>query len=124
MPQSRNILIVDDDARLRDVFATGLQLRGYQVRAVADARAALRELQGFAADLVITDLQMPGANGAALIQYLRDHGSGCKILMVTGGGLPDAPQSGRPDPAYGADAAMRKPVRIHHLDAKIRELLP
>ena len=78
------ILLVDDDGEtrelLRDYFLDG----GYEVEAARDGGDACAVLARFRADLVITDLEMPGMDGLQLIRWLRKARPRCPILLVTG----------------------------------------
>ena len=62
------ILLVDDDAFLRDMYATKFKESGHDVAAVADGAAALGHLESEAVDVVLLDMVMPGMNGLALLE--------------------------------------------------------
>jgi CheY-like chemotaxis protein len=80
----RRILLVDDDEETRDVFRDLLADAGYEVMVAANGTEACRTLAGFRADLVVTDLEMPGMDGLQLIRWLRTARPSCSILLVTG----------------------------------------
>src|SRR5205814_4332551 len=63
-----NVLVVDDDAHARTLLTTTLGRFGATARAVASVAAALEELRTFPADIVISDIAMPGEDGYALIR--------------------------------------------------------
>jgi DNA-binding response OmpR family regulator len=79
----RRILLVDDDDEtcelLRDFFGD----RGYTVETARDGARALSRLSTFAADLVITDLEMPGMSGLELIRSLHTERPQCPVLLMT-----------------------------------------
>lgn len=77
-------MLVDDDGETREVFRDLLAEAGYDVRVAEDGAQACRALAGFRADLVITDLEMPGMDGLQLIRWLRQSRPSCSILLVTG----------------------------------------
>ncbi|HYE89098.1 MAG TPA: ATP-binding protein, partial [Vicinamibacterales bacterium] len=82
---SEAILLVDDDDAVRAVLEAVLARRGYQVRATADATEALGWLEsGFVPDLVVTDVRMPGMNGAAFARALRARASVPPIVFMSG----------------------------------------
>jgi DNA-binding response OmpR family regulator len=58
------ILVVDDDALIRDTLATALGDEGYAVRVAPDGRAALSSIGAWRPDLIVLDLMMPIMNGA------------------------------------------------------------
>jgi DNA-binding response OmpR family regulator len=77
-------LVVDDDAGTREVLRDYLSDMGYEVLVAAGGAEACATLAGFAADLVITDLEMPGMDGLQLIRWVRKSRPDCAILLVTG----------------------------------------
>ena len=60
----RSVLVVDDEASLRHLLTVILTDRGYQVRAVGGAAAALEELKARDFDVVLTDVRMPGGTAS------------------------------------------------------------
>lgn len=74
MPSPRDVhhvLILDDDEILRDLLQALLTAEGFHVTLAASGNAALRLLGGESFDLVLTDLHMPGLEGAELARQLR-----------------------------------------------------
>ena len=69
------ILVVDDEDNLRDVLVEVLKRDGHEVDSAADGAEALRRLEESRYDLVVTDLRMPGIEGPALYQALRQRHS-------------------------------------------------
>ena len=65
------VLVVDDEPAIREVVACMLEDEGYAVRQATDGLEALREMEAEEIDLVLSDLKMPGLDGAALVQGLR-----------------------------------------------------
>jgi DNA-binding NtrC family response regulator len=79
------ILLVDDDADVRDYTALVLEDAGHAVRAVARADEAETVLAtGESFDLVITDIVLPGRDGVALAQALQRIRPDLKVLFTTG----------------------------------------
>ena len=64
------ILIVDDDTEVRSALEDYLSTRGYDVRAVADAKAARAALKSAPSDVVLLDIMMPGEDGLSLCRTL------------------------------------------------------
>jgi DNA-binding response OmpR family regulator len=77
------ILLVDDDDETRELLREFFDDQGYTVETAVDGTMALSCLTTFAADLVITDLEMPGMNGLELIRWLRAAKPSCPVLLVT-----------------------------------------
>ena len=83
----RTILVVDDDARLRNRLRAFLQREGYDVHALPGGAALRAFLNSRGADLVILDLMMPGEDGLSLTRFLRENFN-IGILILTGKGEP------------------------------------
>lgn len=78
------ILVVDDDATVRFTLQEVLEGAGHDVQAFAEAEPALEALEG--ADLVITDLVMPGMDGMALLERVRVEAPRIPVVMITAQG--------------------------------------
>ncbi|HMA50902.1 MAG TPA: response regulator, partial [Magnetospirillaceae bacterium] len=71
MNDSSHILVVDDDARLRQLLSRYLAENGYMVSTAADAGEARRQLDSMEFDLIVLDVMMPGETGIELTRGLR-----------------------------------------------------
>ncbi|WP_215397900.1 sigma-54-dependent transcriptional regulator [Rheinheimera oceanensis] len=80
---SQHILLVEDDAGLREALHDTLLLAQYQVCAVDSAEQALLTLKHQTVQLVISDVQMQGASGLTLLKTLREQYSNIPVLMMT-----------------------------------------
>ena len=119
MPKKSNILIVDDDADIRNVLRLLLQER-YEVSEAADGSAAVEYLRGNPdTDLVILDVMMPGMNGYETCDALREF-SNAPVLFLTA----KSAQADRIS-AYssGGDDILSKPFSQEELLAKVGSLL-
>lgn len=119
----KQILVVDDDADLRSALTRALTHVGYRVRTAADGAEALRLQRDAPADLVLTDVYMPGEDGLAEIRELRAGWPNLKIVAMSG-----AADRGDVDllevaQAFGADASVAKPFELDDLLALVRRLL-
>jgi nitrogen-specific signal transduction histidine kinase len=119
---TETILVVEDDALVRDYVVSQLHGLGYTALAAADAKAALAIAQRAAdIDLLFTDVIMPGAmNGRELAQELVLRRPGIKILFTSGYTEDAIVHHGRLDPGV---ALLNKPYRKTDLARKIREVL-
>ncbi len=116
----RRILVVDDDESLRRVTQVQLQQSGYDVAAACDGSEALSALERFPADLVITDLKMPGMSGLELLKRIRSEYPEIVIIMVTAfGTIENAVEAMR----AGAYDYITKPVQIQELRLKVTRAL-
>jgi two-component system NtrC family response regulator len=101
------ILLVDDDASLRRILSHHLERAGYTVRSAADGSQALALLAAGPADLVLTDVRMPGMDGRALLAEVRRGTPDLPVLMMTAyGTIQDAVEAMR----QGAFDYLTKPV--------------
>ncbi len=117
-----HILFVDDEPMLTDVASRALRGLGYQVQAFTScpqALAALRDRPN-QFDLVISDMNMPRMNGAALIRHAREIRPDLPIILCTGA-LEHA-ESDLPKDA-SADALVAKPVSMVELSVIMRRVL-
>ncbi|MGV3571956.1 MAG: protein kinase domain-containing protein [Ramlibacter sp.] len=111
------ILVVEDDAAIRNNIARLLQLEGHAVSVAVDGREGLEQALARAPDLVITDINMPGMDGFALAEALRAQPAlgTLPILMLT---ALDDRASMRRGMRAGADDYLAKPfTRVELLDA-------
>jgi CheY-like chemotaxis protein len=82
-------LIIDDDARLRQVLTRLLRSGGFDtVDEAADGEEALRTLTSVHPDLILTDCQMPRMDGIAFVRQLRARGDRTPVIMLSGHGDP------------------------------------
>jgi len=79
-----NILVVDDTPDTLEVIQRNLESNNYRVFISDNASAALKVLESFPIDLVITDLKMPGYTGIDLIKHIKDHYKDVECMMITG----------------------------------------
>ena len=119
---SKRILVVDDDADMRLTLKLALEIAGYSVDVAANAREALENQRKQPADVLITDIFMPDADGFEAIDGFRRQYPGTKIVVVSGGAqfskrdyLPDAE-------LMGVDATLQKPFEIDALLGMLRTL--
>ena len=79
------VLVVEDDAFVREMAVTGLEDAGYEVIEAASGGEALRLLQaGIAPDALLTDIRLPDANGWVVARAYRERFPDLPVLYVTG----------------------------------------
>ncbi len=86
MAGNPNILLVDDDQRLRTAAGKVLTGEGYLVVSAASGKEALDLLKQYGIALVITDLRLPDLDGIALLKQIREHWPEVEVVMITGHG--------------------------------------
>lgn len=80
------ILIVDDDAVLRERLARAFRERGFDARTAGDADAALALAEADSPELAVVDLRMPGRSGLELVPALKRVDPGTRVVVLTGYG--------------------------------------
>jgi CheY-like chemotaxis protein len=120
---SGDVLVIDDDAILRDLVADWLLAAGYKVRKAADCRAALTAIQENPPALIVSDMFMPGACGAAAIAELRRCAPAAAFIAVSGYFKSGCGVSADEALAAGAARALAKPVRRAQLLIAVSELI-
>ena len=114
-----HLLIVDDDARIRNLLQTFLIRQGFMVSTARDAGHARRLLHGLAFDLLVLDVMMPGEDGVSLTRSLRET-SQVPIMLLTAKGEADERIIGL---EAGADDYLSKPFEPKELLLRINAIL-
>jgi DNA-binding response OmpR family regulator len=119
VPDSQQILIVDDDNGLRELLTDYLSREGYRVHAVANAEEMDRWLDGEQPDLLILDLMLPGEDGLSIARRLRAASDIPVIILSARGDEVDRIIGLE----VGADDYLAKPFSPRELLARIRAVL-
>ena len=114
-----HILVVDDDARLRDLLKEYLANSGFRVSAALSAADARRKMNHVVFDLIVLDLMMPGETGLQFAETLRVNDS-VPILMLTAMGEAESRIQGL---EAGADDYLAKPFEPRELVLRINSIL-
>jgi two-component system phosphate regulon response regulator OmpR len=117
---SPRIIVVDDDAELRNLLQRYLGEQGFSVRTVSDGSALSNQLARSPADAIVLDLMMPGEDGLAVCRRLRAAGDATPILMLTAKGDPMDRILGL---EMGADDYLAKPFTPRELVARLSAIL-
>ena len=89
MATSKHILVVDDDAYVREPTEEILRRKGYEVDTATDGKSALSKLDEADYDLILSDIKMPGMDGMALLEAARAKFPDTHIIMMTAFGSVD-----------------------------------
>ena len=117
------ILVIDDDASVREVVSEMLRLEGHEVIIAENGRDAVPLLSARHIDLVITDLIMPEKEGIETISEIRRTDSRIPIIAISGGGRLGPGDYLETARYIGADATLAKPFARQELLATIDALL-
>jgi two-component system phosphate regulon response regulator OmpR len=113
------ILVVDDDASVREMLAEYLGSHGFSVAVAPDGDAMRAEIERVAPDVVLLDLRLPREDGLTLARYLREHYD-IGIIMVTGSGEVVDRIVGL---EVGADDYVTKPFDPRELLARVKSVM-
>lgn len=122
----QRVLVVDDSATMRKIIVKGLRDAGFdecEFSEAADGASALEALRKIDFDLVLSDINMPGMDGLALVRTARDDAAISPdlpiIMITTEGGLEKVEEA----LAAGATDYLRKPFSTEQLQEKIAAFL-
>ncbi|HJZ70573.1 MAG TPA: sigma-54 dependent transcriptional regulator [Vicinamibacterales bacterium] len=118
----KHLLLVEDEAPLREAIAEQLGDRGYRVEQAGSGEAAIAKLADFAFDIIVTDLRLPGVDGSAVVEAAVERYPHIIAIVVTGyGTVKDAVEAIK----RGAWDFVSKPFQIdellHVLDAALEQ---
>lgn len=123
MATNPNILVIEDDPILREALTDWLEAAGYGVNSAVDGTAGLAAVKLALPALVITDIHLPGTNGATVISELKQRYPQVAIIAISGlfnsGHGVDAEAA----IALGAARALTKPFKRAELLRALAELL-
>jgi two-component system, OmpR family, phosphate regulon response regulator OmpR len=118
--QADRILVVDDDARIRDLLRRYLAQEGFEVIVAEDGKALTRIMMRDPIDLIVLDLMMPGEDGLSICRRLRAAGDRTPIIMLTAKGEDVDRIVGL---EVGADDYLGKPFNPRELLARVHAVL-
>lgn len=114
-----SILIVDDDEAIKESVEEFLTLLNYNVASAGSADEAIRILESFTPDIVLTDIMMKGMDGLELTRHIKKN-SEAEVMVMTGY---SAQHSYEEAIAAGASDFIFKPFRFEELDLRIKRVL-
>ena len=116
----KTILIVDDDADIRDVIRMRLERSSYRVIEAGDGKEALQLINSYLPDVVLLDWQIPGVHGDQLLKTLQTDKTfdSIKVIVITG-----EDEAAKNALQHGAFASLVKPFGPLELLTKLREAL-
>jgi DNA-binding response OmpR family regulator len=115
------LLIIDDDAHLRESLAEVLELDGFECHQAGDAGKGISEAAKVNPDCVIMDIQLPDSSGFQICQELRKRSKTTILIMMTGRFL--SAEEKKQGFELGADEYITKPFDLAELSVRIKQLL-
>jgi len=119
---TRTVLVVDDDADIRNYIQVALSDKGYQIVFAEDAQQALEQLHKQLPDLILLDIVMPGISGVELLQKLKADPYWCNIPVVMVTAMDDR-QAKLDCLKLGVEDFLHKPLDYSELVLRVRNLL-
>ncbi len=116
-PLPKRILVVDDEAVVREAFEAALAAEGYEVVLAADGRGALRVLRQESFDLVFLDILLPDMSGASVFKWIKRRAPETVVVIITG-----YPQHDETLTAleYGPAMLLRKPIKLQDISEVLK----
>jgi DNA-binding response OmpR family regulator len=119
---TKKILVIEDDASVRQLMAKHFRRQGYDVSEAEDAAAAMTKAKsGSTFDLILTDVHLPDDSGVHLARLIHAEAPLSPIIFVTGD--PDAQMAREALETEGAAGYLVKPFRLFELDAVVDGVL-
>ena len=121
MTKLPKLLIIDDDAHLRESLAEVLELDGFDCHQAGAAKEGIAAAQKIDPEVVIMDIQLPDSSGFQICQELRKRSKTVILIMMTGRFL--SSEEKKQGFELGADEYITKPFDLAELSARIKQLL-
>jgi len=117
------ILLVDDDAGLREVVRVNLELEGYSVREAGSADEGLAAIEDARPDLILLDVMMPQVDGWEMLRRIQErHGVGAIPVVMFSGKVDEASEAAAQE--RGAKGFVGKPFDLDQLIAQTKQIVP
>jgi CheY-like chemotaxis protein len=123
MTTARRICLIDDDTFARNALTLALEDAGYQVVSAPGAAAGFDAVRRNGADAIVTDMNMPGTDGAELITQARAAWPKMPIVAISGSSVVGERALTDVAKDRGANAALAKPFAVRELTDVLEKLL-
>jgi two-component system, NtrC family, response regulator AtoC len=120
MNSSQRVLVVDDETKMQRVLEIMLKRMGHEVACAGNGPEALQLLKSAPADLVISDLRMPGMTGIELLKTLREQGNEVPVIIMTAYGTIESAVEAM---KLGACDYIVRPFDVEALELTINRIL-
>jgi DNA-binding response OmpR family regulator len=117
------IIVIDDQEAMRRAVRRGLGTAGHDVLEANDGEMGLQLLADHGADLVITDIFMPGQDGIVTVRRIRREFPTVKVIVMSGGDATGRMDLRQDALMLGAAKSLAKPFELADLLAAVREVL-
>lgn len=112
----RNILIVDDEAKIVEILEKFFSIHGFAVTTASDAKSAMKTLEGKRRpEVIVLDAKMPGMSGEEFVQEIRRSGNKTPVILLTG-------SIHIPPGKTIYDRVLFKPIRLSELLSAVNDI--
>src|SRR5215470_10849378 len=116
------VLIIDDEAQVRDMLRQLLNREGYEAVEACDGREGVQCFQAASMDVIILDMLLPEQNGLEVIRALREVDSAVPIIAISGYDQTGLLDFFRVAETFGVQRTLQKPFHLHELLTAVRDL--
>jgi DNA-binding NtrC family response regulator len=117
------ILVIDDQESIRRVVRRALEGEGHQVMDAGDGEMGMRVLERHGADIVITDIFMPGQDGIVTLREIRKKFASLKVIVMSGGDSTGMLDLRKDAELLGAVKSIQKPFTAREIIDAVRSVL-
>lgn len=114
------LLIIEDDASLREIMQRALQGEGYIVESAATYFEACDKIAGYSYDCIMLDIMLPDGNGLKLLEQIKKNGNESRVIIISARDSLDDKITGLD---LGADDYLAKPFYMAELSARIKSVM-
>ena len=114
------LLIVEDDASLREIMCRGLRAEGYVVETASNFFEAEDKIAGYNYECIMLDIMLPDGNGLNLLKHIKQLGKSDRVIIISARDSIDDKVEGL---ELGADDYLAKPFYMAELLARIKSVL-
>jgi CheY-like chemotaxis protein len=117
------VLVIDDQEPIRRIVRTALERAGHEVLDAGDGERGLQLLESHTADVVLSDIFMPGMDGIQMLRQIRKQFPAVKVIVMSGGDSTGMLDLRRDAELLGAVRSLSKPFTPHEIVAVIDSVL-
>lgn len=114
------VLVIEDEAELREIVKDSLIKEDYTVETASDFRSALDKVSVYDYDCILLDIMLPGGSGLQVLDLLKKEGKSDNVIIISAKDSLDDKLKGL---ELGADDYLTKPFHIAELNARIKAVL-
>lgn len=116
-PLPKRVLVVDDEATVRQAFQAALQAKGYEVVLASDGREALRSIRRETFDLIFLDILLPEVGGASILKAIKRRDPEAVVALITGYPYHDETLAALEN---GPAMILPKPIKLADIEAVLK----